>query len=51
MTAIIQTRDGDDLALDLAGPGSVRIVGYFTGNTPRLLFPVILTPIYPLLLD
>jgi hypothetical protein len=51
MTAVIQTRDGDDLVLDLAGSGTVRIVGYFTGNTPRLLFPVSLAPIYPLLFD
>jgi serralysin len=51
MAAVIQTRDGNDLVLDLAGSGTVRIVGYFTGNKPRLLFPVSLAPIYPLLFD
>jgi hypothetical protein len=50
-TTVIQNREGDDLVLDLSGHGTVRIVGYFTGNTPRLLFPVSLAPIYPLLFD
>jgi serralysin len=50
-TTVIQNRDEDDLVLDLSGYGTVRIVGYFTGNTPRLLFPVSLAPIYPLLFD
>lgn len=50
-TTVVQRRDGHDLVLDLAGSGTVRIVGYFTGNAPRLLFPVSLAPIYPLLFD
>jgi hypothetical protein len=43
-TMVIQNRDEDGLVLDLSGYGTVRIVGYFTGNTPRLLFPVSLAP-------
>ena len=49
--SVSQSRDGDDLVLALSGHGTIRIVGYYTGNTPRLLFSVSLAPVYHLLLD
>jgi serralysin len=48
---VIESRDGDDLLLTLNHNSSIRIVGYYTGNTPRVAFSAPLAPIYHLLLD
>jgi serralysin len=48
---VVESRDGDDLLLALNHNSSIRIVGYYTGSTPRITFFTSMAPIYHLLLE
>lgn len=48
---VTESRDSDDLLLALNHNSSIRIVGFYTGNTPRIAFSASLAPIYHLLLE